>query len=123
MIRGEIAIGLCTVCGLVLRLGHFFGMLLSLMFCLSASWHVYPYFYGADIVFVFAWITMLLAGPLHSAFPSLDGLLVPRFLSTLPPEARVRGGRIAQVLLGVGSQPEIAQPSITVPGQGAHACA
>ncbi len=63
---------------------------------------------------------MLLAGPLHSALPSLDGLLVPRFLSTLPPESRVRVGRIAQVLLGVGSQPEIAQPAMTLPGQGAQ---
>ncbi|MGH2496680.1 MAG: TQO small subunit DoxD, partial [Ktedonobacteraceae bacterium] len=77
IILGEVAIGLGTLFGFLFRPAAFFGMLLSLMFFLSASWHVYPYFYGADIVFVFAWITMLLAGPLHSALPSLDGILVP----------------------------------------------
>src|ERR1700692_1429092 len=84
IILGEIAVGLGTLFGFLLRPAAFFGVLLSLMFFLSASWHVYPYFYGADIVFIFAWITMMLAGPLHSALPSLDGLLVPRYLNTLP---------------------------------------
>jgi thiosulfate dehydrogenase [quinone] large subunit len=120
IILGEIAIGLGTLAGFLLRPAAFFGMLLSLMFFLSASWHVYPYFYGADIVFVFAWITMLLAGPLHSALPSLDGVLVPRYLNILSPESRVRVGRVSQVILGVGSQPEIAQPAMTLPGQGAQ---
>lgn len=119
IILGEIAIGLGTLVGFLFRPAAFFGMMLSLMFFLSASWHVYPYFYGADIVFVFAWITMMLAGPLHSALPSLDGLLVPRYLNTLPPESRVRVGRISQVLLGVGNEREIAQPDVVFPGQGA----
>src|SRR5205085_5556252 len=47
---GEIAIGLGTLLGFLLRPASFFGLLLSLMFFLSASCHVYPYFYGADIV-------------------------------------------------------------------------
>ena len=117
IILGEIAIGLGTLFGFLFRPAAFFGMLLSLMFFLSASWHVYPYFYGADIVFVFAWITMLLAGPLHSALPSLDGMLVPRYLHTLPPESRVRVGRITLALLGVGNPPEIAQPGMALPGR------
>ena len=117
IILGEIAIGLGTLAGFLLRPAAFLGMLLSLMFFLSASWHVYPYFYGADIVFVFAWITMLLAGPLHSALPSLDGLLVPRYLNTLSPQSRVMVGRVSQVILGVGNQPEIVQPAMTLPGQ------
>jgi thiosulfate dehydrogenase (quinone) large subunit len=119
IILGEIAIGLGTLFGFLLRPAAFFGMLLSLMFFLSASWHVYPYFYGADIVFVFAWITMLLVGPLHSALPSLDGVLVPRYLNTLPPESRVRVGRLSLVLLGVGSKPQLAQPGMAYPAQGA----
>jgi thiosulfate dehydrogenase [quinone] large subunit len=53
---------------------------------------------------------MMLAGPLHSAVPSLDGLLVPRFLNILSPGSRVWVGRIAQVVLGVGNEREIAQP-------------
>ena len=48
---GEIAIGIGTLLGFLFRPAAFFGMLLSLMFFLSASWHVFPYFYGADIVF------------------------------------------------------------------------
>src|SRR5260370_3487826 len=67
IILGEIAIGLGTLFGFLLRPASFFGMLLSLMFFLSASWHVYPYLYVADIVFVFFWITMLLAGATFSA--------------------------------------------------------
>ena len=117
IILGEIAIGLGTLFGFLFRPAALFGMLLSLMFFLSASWHVYPYFYGADIVFVFAWITMLLAGPLHSALPSLDGVLVPRYLNTLPPESRVRVGRISRVVLGVGNEPET--PATVVPAQAA----
>src|SRR5579863_6909927 len=119
IILGEIAVGLGTLFGFLSRPAAFFGMLLSLMFFLSASWHVYPYFYGADIVFVFAWITMLLAGPLHSALPSLDGVLVPRYLDTLSPESQGWVGRISQVLLGVGNKRETPQPGTTFPGQGA----
>src|SRR5579863_8701803 len=118
IILGEIAVGLGTLFGFLLRPAAFFGMLLSLMFFLSASWHVYPYFYGADIVFVFAWITMLLAGPLHSALPSLDGVLVPRYLNTLPPESRMWVGRICQVILGVGNEAQIAPPNTATPAQG-----
>jgi thiosulfate dehydrogenase [quinone] large subunit len=119
IILGEIAIGLGTLLGFLLRPASFFGLLLSLMFFLSASWHVYPYFYGADIVFVFAWITMLLAGPLHSALPSLDGVLVPRYLNTLPPEWRVRMGRVLSILLGVGNEALVDQLGTTVPAPGA----
>lgn len=102
---GEIAIGLGALLGFLLRPASFFGMLLSLMFFLSASWHVYPYFYGADIVFVFAWSTLLLAGPLNSGFPSLDAFLVPRFLDKLAPETQAPIGRILTFLLGVGQPP------------------
>ncbi|TMD51475.1 MAG: hypothetical protein E6I93_10835, partial [Chloroflexi bacterium] len=45
---GELAIGIGALVGFLLRPASFFGMLLSLMFFLSASWNVYPYFYGAD---------------------------------------------------------------------------
>ena len=119
IILGEIAIGLGTLVGFLLRPAAFFGLLLSLMFFLSASWHVYPYFYGADIVFVFAWITMLLAGPLHSALPSLDGILIPRYLNTLVPESRVWAGRVSQVVLGVGNESPVVPSGTAMPAQGA----
>ncbi len=69
---GEMAIGLGTLLGLFFRPAAFFGMLLSILFFLTASWSVYPYFYGADIVFAFCWLTMLLTGPALTGLPSLD---------------------------------------------------
>lgn len=73
---GEIAIGLGALVGLLARPAAAFGVLLSLIFFLSASWNVHPYFYGADIVFVFAWITLGLAP--HAGLPSVDAWLAPR---------------------------------------------
>ena len=101
---GEIAIGIGALVGFLLRPASFFGMLLSLMFFLSASWNVYPYFYGADIVFVFAWITMLLAGPLRSGLPTLDAILVPRFLQTFSPESQAKVGRFLSIVVGAGNE-------------------
>ncbi len=103
---GEIAIGLGALLGFLFRPAAFFGMLLSLMFFLSASWRVRPYFYGADIVFVFSWITLLLAGPLASGLLSLDALLVPRLLMSVSPESREKFGGVLNVLFGVGTGKE-----------------
>jgi thiosulfate dehydrogenase (quinone) large subunit len=103
---GEIAIGIGTLIGFLFRPATFFGILLSLMFFLSASWRVHPYFYGADIVFVFAWIPLLLAGPLGSGLASVDALLVPRILMEFPPELSRRLGPVLNFLLGVGADEE-----------------
>ena len=72
---GEIAIGLGTLFGLFFRPATFFGMLLSILFFLTASWSVYPYFYGADIVFAFCWLTLLLTGPAGTGLPAFDAWL------------------------------------------------
>jgi thiosulfate dehydrogenase [quinone] large subunit len=69
---GEIAIGIGALCGLFFRLAAFCGLLLSFIFFLTASWHVYPYFYGADIVFVFCWLTLLLNGTRYTGLPAVD---------------------------------------------------
>jgi thiosulfate dehydrogenase (quinone) large subunit len=100
---GEIAIGVSTLIGFLFRPAAFAGILLSLMFFLSASWRVHPYFYGADIVFVFAWIPLLLAGPCGSGLPTLDAQLVPRVLRNVPLEWRRRLGPAFNFLLGVGA--------------------
>lgn len=98
---GEIAIGLATLLGLLMRPAAFFGMLLSLVFFLSASWHVFPYFYGADIVFVFCWITMLIAGPVESRIGAYDTVLVPRILAITAEEWRPGMAHMLYILLGV----------------------
>jgi thiosulfate dehydrogenase [quinone] large subunit len=65
----ELAIGLGTLLGLWQRLAAAGGVALSLMLFLTVSFHSSPYYTGADIVFVFAWTPLLLAGagPLWSA--------------------------------------------------------
>ena len=76
---GELAIGLGILVGLLFRPAAFFGLVLSTTFFLTASWNAYPYFYGADIVFMFCWFTLLLAGPLPTGMPTLDAWLLRRF--------------------------------------------
>lgn len=98
---GEIAIGLGATVGLLFRLASFFGMLLSILFFLTASWHVYPYFYGADIVFAFCWLTLLLNGPLQTGLPTVDGWLAS-FLSSESVSTRAQGLNVLlRLLLGV----------------------
>lgn len=48
---GELAAGLGTLVGLFTRVAAVGGMLLSLSFFLTISFHDAPYYYGADIVF------------------------------------------------------------------------
>src|SRR5205085_5153117 len=87
---GELAIGIGVLLGLLLRPAAFFGILLNVLFFLSATWRVHPYFYGSDIVFIFCWITLLLAGPLNSGLPTLDALLILRFLASIPLRQQVK---------------------------------
>lgn len=69
---GELAVGLGTLVGLFGRVAASGGMLLSLSFFLTVSFHDSPYYYGADIVFLFAWTPFLLGG---SGRFSLDAVL------------------------------------------------
>jgi thiosulfate dehydrogenase [quinone] large subunit len=59
---GEIAIGLGTLVGLWTRIAALVGLILSLSLFLTVSFHASPYFTGADIVFVFAWMPLIVAG-------------------------------------------------------------
>jgi thiosulfate dehydrogenase [quinone] large subunit len=59
---GELAVGVGTLLGLWARAAAVGGMVLSLSFLLAVSWHSRPYYYGADIVFVFAWTPLAIAG-------------------------------------------------------------
>nr|HET6903462.1 TQO small subunit DoxD [Ktedonobacteraceae bacterium] len=96
---GEIAIGIGTILGLLFRPAAFFGLLLSLTFFLTATWRVFPYFYGADIVFVFCWLTLLIAGPSNTGLPALDDVFAPRYLSPLQ---RKRFAPLLSFFLGIG---------------------
>jgi thiosulfate dehydrogenase [quinone] large subunit len=68
----EVAIGLGISLGLLGRIAAGGGMLLSLLFFLTVSFNTWPYYFGSDIVFLFAWTPLLLAG---SGPLSLDAVL------------------------------------------------
>jgi thiosulfate dehydrogenase [quinone] large subunit len=72
----ELAVGLLTLAGLATRPAAATGAALSLLFFLTASWSVRPFFYGPDLPFLVAWMPLLLAG--HAGLPSLDRLVERR---------------------------------------------
>ena len=59
---GELAVGLGVLLGLWTRLAAFGGMMLALSFFLTVSWTTRPYFFGSDIVFLFAFTPLVIAG-------------------------------------------------------------
>jgi len=59
---GELAVGIGVLLGLWTRVAALGGLLLSLSFFLTVSWNTTPYFFGSDIVFVFAWTPLVIAG-------------------------------------------------------------
>jgi len=71
----ELAVGLGTLLGLFGRVAAAGGMALSLILFLSVSFNTTPYFYGSDIVFLFAWTPLAMAG---SGAWSLDAALERR---------------------------------------------
>ncbi|MBA2393969.1 MAG: Rieske 2Fe-2S domain-containing protein [Ktedonobacteraceae bacterium] len=105
---GEIAIGLGILIGLLFRPAAFFGLLLSLIFFFSVTWHVYPYFYGADIVFVFCWVTLLINGPLNTGLPTVDEFLALNFLLPSPLHQQKGIAGILDFILGITIHAEAA---------------
>ncbi len=76
---GEVLIGLAVLSGLLFRIACVAGLALNLTFFLSATWTVFPFYFGSDIVFAVGWLTLLLTGP--QAAMSVDGVLSRRFTS------------------------------------------
>ncbi len=72
----ELAVGMGALLGLWTRVAAAGGIFLSLTLFLTVSFHSSPYYTGADIVFVFAWIPLLLAG--SGGVLSLDGVIAAR---------------------------------------------
>jgi thiosulfate dehydrogenase [quinone] large subunit len=95
---GEVAVGLGTILGLFSRMAALGGVLLSLSFFLTVSFNDNPYYYGPDIVFLFAWTPFALSGP---GLWSLDGLFAQRAERALDEAASMRGkaaaGRAAEL--------------------------
>ncbi len=58
----EVAIGLGTLLGFIARGAALGGLVLSLMLFLTISYHSHPYYTGSDIVFLFAWTPLVIAG-------------------------------------------------------------
>jgi thiosulfate dehydrogenase (quinone) large subunit len=84
---GELAVGLGVLLGLFTRVAAVGGFLLSLSFFLTVSWGTTPYFFGPDIVFMFAFTPLMLGGDggvlsLQSAIAVITrrrmGLAVPK---------------------------------------------
>ena len=73
---GELAVGVGVLLGLWTRLAAVGGMLLSLTFLLTVSWNTSPYFYGSDIVFLFAWTAIAAFGA--AGVLSIDGWVLDR---------------------------------------------
>lgn len=97
----ELAVGLATLIGLWARLAAAGGLLLSLTFFLTVSFHTRPYYYGSDIVFLFAWTVPLLTGRWPE--PTLDAAVAKRARRDPDPQRRalVLGGAGAATLAGV----------------------
>ena len=73
---GEIAIGLGALLGLWTRIAAIGGAVLSFSLFLTVSFHASPFYTGADIVFFFAWMPLIVAG--GGSRLSLDALIAKR---------------------------------------------
>jgi thiosulfate dehydrogenase [quinone] large subunit len=72
----ELAVGLGTLLGLWTRVAAAGGAVLALTLFLTVSFHSSPYYTGADIVFLFAWIPLIVAG--SGGVLSLDSVIASR---------------------------------------------
>lgn len=90
---GELAAGLGVLLGLMTRVAALGGMLLALSYYLTVSWRTSPYFYGPDIVFLFGWTPLLLAG--DGGVYSVTGYLRARERERLRPTPKSKGRQVA----------------------------
>jgi thiosulfate dehydrogenase [quinone] large subunit len=73
---GELAVGVGALLGLWTRLAALGGMAISFLLFLTVSLHSSPYYTGSDIVFLFAWTPLVIAGA--GGVLSLDAALAAR---------------------------------------------
>ena len=108
---GELAVGVGTLLGLKARLAAAGGLALSVMLFLTVSFHSAPYYTGADIVFVFAWTPMLLAG--SGSVLSLDAAIADWAAKQAGPGRRASR---REVVLGGTVTAAVAAMSLVVGG-------
>lgn len=72
---GELAAGIGILLGLFGRIAALGGAAISLSLWLTVSWATDPYYYGNDLVYLMAWLPLILAG---TPLLSLDGLIASR---------------------------------------------
>ncbi|MFD3997922.1 DoxX family protein [Streptomyces sp. NPDC058548] len=89
MALGELAVGLGSLAGLFGRLAATGGALISLSLWLTVSWSTTPYYYGNDLVFLVAWLPLVLSG---TPMLSLDATLRARGRTRLHPPGRTGPG-------------------------------
>lgn len=79
VIAAEITIGSFVLAGIATRWAAAAGALVNLVFFLTASWTVQPYFLGSDSIYAVAWITLAIVGDqgIFSARPLLFGAMPP----------------------------------------------
>ncbi|MBF9067850.1 TQO small subunit DoxD [Streptacidiphilus fuscans] len=82
---GELAVGVGTLLGLLGRLAAVGGALLNLTLFLTVSWQTTPYFLGNDLIYLMAWLPLILAG---TPYLSLDAVLWPRLAARRAEEPR-----------------------------------
>lgn len=80
VIAAELAIGVLVLAGIATRWAAAGGALINLVFFLTASWTVQPYFLGSDGIYAVAWITLVIVGDqgIFTARPLLFGDTAPR---------------------------------------------
>lgn len=59
---GELFVGIGILFGIWTRLAALFAFILSASFWLTVSWNTTPYFFGVDIIFMFALTPLVIAG-------------------------------------------------------------
>ena len=60
---GELCIGVATLLGLLTRFSAIMGLSCNLTFFLSATWTLRPFYFGADLPYMAAWLSLALLGP------------------------------------------------------------
>jgi thiosulfate dehydrogenase (quinone) large subunit len=98
---GELAVGMGILLGLWSRVAAAGGFLLSLSLFLTISFHASPYYTGSDIVFLFAWLPLLVAG--SGGVLSLDAFLATPTRSGAEPAPDAAGRTIDRRTFAVKS--------------------